>query len=515
LPGALGIVWAAAGAELVAQDASATAHTAPDGAAVEALGCGRDIGGDIAALVNGAPLVLADFKVGTTGAADPQFAAALAVDNGPRRKTAAGLELPSEIEEALQHEILSNPCFRSFERAIRQGEDDVSGRGRAIMQIELPITKTYDLTVEYLPGKFRRNYLLQLSFGLEIRDAKGRVVFAKSHGEQYRRTCFWEDAGDPAQADCLDLQGNAVDAAAEWRGLLRHEVQSLLAGVETELSSWRQLLEDASGAFYDRSYSAMLKLRGTAVRSREQLALPYLFVQTPAPPVNVNGLLTGLGERGFGQTPEGRGEFQNHYNVLFRSYLDRSLRGAIAASDAAENARVVLLSDAQSEAFRNAITIACAEQSQGFNAEDCLEPVYLIERLCDSANPEFGKARNPRGDACLRASLVFGRSLTRTNEEGLRNVREAEQRIQAAGFLRLPAAAEDVATVPCASADSKVPVPFLVGVSDTYYRIDAAAQNDDGLYLQDAAVEVVAAHAECLAAHVLQRYAAMDKRNEP
>jgi len=147
LAGALGIVWAAAGAGLAAQGAPVTAHTPSDNAALEALGCGRDIGGDIAALVNSAPLVLADFKVGTTGSADPVLAAALSVDNGPRRTNANGLEIPSEIEGALQHEILSSPCFRSFERAIQQGEDDVSGRGRAIMQIELPMTKTYDLTV--------------------------------------------------------------------------------------------------------------------------------------------------------------------------------------------------------------------------------------------------------------------------------------------------------------------------------------------------------------------------------
>jgi hypothetical protein len=485
----------------------ASQPAAQEPAAEDALGCGRDIGADLAALLGGAPLVLADFQAGTDGSVDASLAAALAVGNGPRETTPEGLVYPSDAEAALQHAILSHPCFRSFQRAVQQGDEDVSGTGRGVLQLQMPIARTYDLTVEYVPQKFRRNFLVELSFSLELRDAKGRLVFAKTHGENYRRTCFWEGAADGAP--CLDLQRNPVNLLEEWHRVLDRTIGALWAESETGLADWRRLLDAQTGAFRDRRYSTDLELNARQVRNREELALPYLFVQTPAPRVNINGLLAGFRDRGFSAVEQDRDALQNHHNVLFRSFLDRSLRAAFAARGAAANARVVLLSDTQSAAFQNAMTVVCAEQSQGFDKDDCLEPIYLIERLCDAANPDFGNARNPRGDVCLLASFAYGESLTRTTDEALGAVREAEQHIQGATYLRAPENARDPTTVSCTN-DSKELVPLLVGVSPRYNRIDGAAENDDGLYLIDAALDVMAVQADCMADQILTRFQSLN-----
>jgi hypothetical protein len=469
------------------------------------LDCGRDVTAVVDALVNGAPLILADLKAGADGRSDPLLATALSVANTPREKSAGGLEYPSELESALRSEVVRSPCFRAFERAVQQGAEDVSGVGRAVAQIEMPLARTYDLTVEYLPGKFRRNFLFQLSLVFDIRDDQGRVVFAESHGEHYRRTCFW-DIADEAGGACLDLQGRAVDALAEWRGVAHRGISELLAAAERGLFAWRQLLEAMSGVYYDRKYSTDLDLNARQVRNREQLSIPYLFVQTPSPRVNINGLLAGLRDRGLVEVADERPTLQNHYNVLFRSALDRSLRAAISAGEAAENARIMLLSDAQSEAFQNALLIVCAEQSRGFNRDDCLEPLHLIERLCQADSPEFATTRNRRGDSCVLASLAYGRSLTRLNDEDLVGVRDAEQRIQAAGYVRAPENARDAATIPCLNLESQEQSAHLVGVSDTYYRIDGETENDDGLYLMDAALEALIKQSECMAERLLERY---------
>ena len=49
----------------------------------------------------------------------------------------------------------------------------------------------------------------------------------------------------------------------------------------------------------------------------------------------------------------------------------------------------------------------------------------------------------------------------------------------------------------------------LVGASDTYLRVDDATQNDDGIYLVDAAVDAIRQQADCLADSLLDRYREM------
>jgi hypothetical protein len=213
---------------------------------------------------------------------------------------------------------------------------------------------------------------------------------------------------------------------------------------------------------------------------------------------------------------EQRAVVENHFDVLFRGALDRSLRATIAGGRAAEDTRVILLSDAQNEAFQNALLIACAAQGQGFNREDCLEPVYLIERLCDDKSAKFGTGRNPRGDACVLASLTYGRSLTSKADRDLEGVREARQLIQAQGHLREPGGpGADQSVVPCRDVKAQKMNTLVVGASDTYYRVDAAAENDDGLYLIDAAHAGLTMQADCMSGRVLERYEAILRAREP
>ena len=497
--------WLALGCSAIAQKQEREPVDTKAKASVE---CQRDIKSEISALVDRAPLVLADLKVGTDGSADAELASALGVANTPREIGDDGLEFPSAVEDAVTQLLRDNICYRAFDHIVSQGEEEVSGQNRAVMQIEIPLVNMQALTVEYAPGKFRRNYLFQLSLGFELRDRDGKVVFAHSHGENYRRTCFWEGTA-AANQQCLDLQEQPIDPISTWRQVIDDSVFALLDGVSRELVNWRRLLAEQSGAFYDRRYSSNRKVDGVQARNRTELAAPYLLVQTPAPRLNINGLLAGLNERGYTAQNLLRNDLQNYYNILFRSFLDHSLREAIVAKGDVENTRIVLLSDAQSEAFQNAMIITCAEQSRGFNREDCLAPVKLIESLCDAAHPDFGQGRNSRGDTCMLASLAFGNSLTRTNNESLGRVRDAQQRIQAAAYLRAPENGRDRATLQCRNPESRKIAGHLVGASETYYRIDTEQENDDGIYLQDAAVRVMKQQADCMAQHLLVGYHAI------
>ena len=471
-------------------------------------GCTRDIGKDVSALVNRAPVVLADIHVGQNGRTHPMFAMALGVGDEGRTKNESGLEVPSPVEDELGRQFVENPCFRAFERIINQGVEDVSGVNRAVMQVEMPFADYQELTVQYAPGKFRRNHLFQISFGFELRDADGKVVFARSYADNYRRTCFWE--GTPAEdSACRDLQDAPVDVAEEWRGLIKHSVGVFLASIGSDLGGWRSMLADLSGEFLDRRYSQDREVDALQVRNRDQLALPYLFVQTPTPRVNVRGLLAGLDDRGYAMADARADSLQNHFNILFRSYLDRSMQSSIANLDDAANARIVLLSDAQSVAFANATMISCAEQSRAFNREDCLAPVKLIERLCDASSHDFGQHRNPRGDICVLSSLAFGRSLTRTNDEGVSGVRDAQQRIQAAAYLRPAEEPRSTTRVGCENPETQKLVGHIVGASDNYLRVDDAGENDDAIYLVDAAVDAIRQQADCLAASLVDRYREM------
>ncbi|WP_460225509.1 hypothetical protein [Aurantivibrio infirmus] len=463
--------------------------------------CNRGLTNYVSALINRAPLILADFKIGTDGSSDPSLASALAVSNTPR-ETIDNLEYPSELEVKIGESLHDDPCFQVYGRIIRQGEQESSGKSRAILQMQMPFAKMDTLAVEYLEGQFRRNYFFQATFSFELRDGKGRVVFAKSSANNYRRTCFW----NLPQTDCLDLQNNPVNPDDAWRLVIASGINSLLNEVAIELVAWHDMLEEQSGDFYDRRYSQDIELDGRQVRTREQLALPYLFVQSPQPRININGLLAGLSERKFLTEEHKRDDFQNYFNVLFRSELDKALRLTIEKHQALENTRIMLLSDTNSAAFQNAMMIACAEMGRGFNSEDCLEPVKLIENLCSEEPKAASSERAKINDQCLLSSLSFGRSLTRANDESLDKLRDAQQRIQMASHLRLPEERDNKETVKCINLETEEISGHLVGVSENYYRVDNENENDDGYYLMDAAHKVVELQSHCLADEIVNRY---------
>jgi len=463
--------------------------------------CNRGLTNQISALVNRAPLILADFKVGTDGSSDASLASALSVNNIPRQ-TIDNLEHPSQLEVSIGESIRNDPCFQIYGRIIRQGEQEESGKSRAILQLQMPYAKMDTLAVEYLGGQFRRNYFFQATFSFELRDDKGRIVFAKSSVNNYRRTCFWK----LPETRCLDLQNNPIDVNQAWQEVLSSGINILLNQVAVEIVAWHDMLEEQSGEFYDRRYSQDINLDGRKVRTRDQLSLPYLFIQSPQPRININGLLAGLSERKFLSPSQDRKQFQNYFNVLFRSELDKALRQAIEEHQTLENTRIMLLSDTNSAAFQNAMMIACAEMGRGFNAGDCLEPVKLIENLCGKNPKTYSSERAKINDKCLLSSLSFGRSLTRTNQESLDTLRDSQQRIQMASHLRLPNERTSKKTVKCINLETEEINGHLVGVSENYYRVDNEDENDDGFYLLDAAHKVITSQSHCLANEIIDRY---------
>jgi len=466
--------------------------------------CQRNMGRTISQLVGGAPLIFANLAVGENGASHPGLAAALGVTNSPRNSQ-DGIEFTSDLEFAVTDYIKAHPCYRAYERTIQLGEEDTSGVNRAVLQMQLPYTDLQTLTVEYLPGEYRQNYLFKSVFGFELRDGDGRVVFSRSHAQQYRRTCFQEAATN----NCLDLQGNPIDVNAAWVEVLSRGVANLLAGTASEMDQWYESLQQLRDQFFDRRFSDEIEISAAQARNRDALAQPYLFVQTPMPRVNINGLLAGLSERGYSAEQYNRNDLQSYYNIYFRGQLDSALREAIDLSGDATNSRILLLSDAQSKAFANAMIIACAEQGRGANEEDCLEPVILIETLCGE-----DAGLNPRiRDKCLLSSMSFGRSLTRVSEEQLDNVGQAEQRIQLAGHLRSPDNRSATATTPCFNPETEQLAGHTVGISEAYIRVGNSVQNDDRVYLMDAASQALTMQASCMAETIVSTYQSMLSAN--
>jgi hypothetical protein len=109
----------------------------------------------------------------------------------------------------------------------------------------------------------------------------------------------------------------------------------------------------------------------------------------------------------------------------------------------------------------------------------------------------------------MLASLAFGNSLTRANDESLGTIRSAQQRVQAASYLRSADEPRSKTRVSCFNPEAEEMQGHVVGISDEYYRIDNAVQNDDGIYLVDAAVDGLRQQADCLASSILDRYQAM------
>jgi hypothetical protein len=58
------------------------------------------------------------------------------------------------------------------------------------------------------------------------------------------------------------------------------------------------------------------------------------------------------------------------------------------------------------------------------------------------------------------------------------------------------------------------PFPSLVGTSDRYLRFDGEAENDDGLYILEAAVRALRSQTDCIARKLVEQYTGLDQRDE-
>ena len=197
-----------------------------------------------------------------------------------------------------------------------------------------------------------------------------------------------------------------------------------------------------------------------------------------------------------------RSDMQLFYDELFRSRLAAELRNKFAQANSVEQARILILSDAQSEAFQNAMLIACAEQSQGFNQDDCLAPVKLIEKLCK------GKSSSKSPDSCRLATLYFNKFASKSGKaQG--DWSEATQLAGASSFLRTPGRSERTKAVSCYNSVIKKKSPVLMGISDTYFKVSRGESRDDGYYLLDAVNAALDEQVECLATHIVEQYQGM------
>ncbi|MEM1153603.1 MAG: hypothetical protein AAGI44_05645 [Pseudomonadota bacterium] len=473
----------------------------------QSKGCEKSLHRELSALVGGAPIMLADLQAGLDGTLDPTLAAALGTDNSPREAVADGLVGMSPLEIALAQRIATHRCFRAFERAVKLGESDVSGKNRAVLQLTATYGKLDTTEVEYLESRYRRNYMFHLGLGIELRDGSGKIVFARSFADSQFKTCMWQvKAG--VTTECLNprTNENPIIVDEEWRSVIDDAITELLAESSTGLSEWYQLLRNQTGMMFDRKYSIEREVSGIDARVRTQLAAPYLFVKTPSPGLAMKYLFDSLEEAGYALNRDSKRVLKAQFNMVFRARLEGSVRNEIARLQDVQNSRVVLLTNEQEKAFKDAVIAACAVQTRGHEKEDCLKPVKLLERLCDTSNSEFGKGSNPRGDRCIQASMAFGESYQRVSRNKTDTVREARQMIETVGFIKKAETPAKFTQVVCRAPSSESTGTVIVGKSDNYLRVIDAAQNDDGIYLLSAALDALNKQVECVARDLLRRY---------
>lgn len=451
--------------------------------------CVQDISPSIRNLIDDASLIFAGVRVGQTGKTNSSLEASLNLTQNPRYQTSDNLELDSAIETYTQEKLFTHPCFSEFKHLIERGLHDESGEARSSLLIRLPFTKLDVNTVEYLPGKFRRNFAYRLSVILELFDANGYLVFSQDFSSVFRQSCYWQGIHDNRNS-CMNLVKNDVDQEKGWQTAFGRAVDALLLATQHQLPNWSRLKK-------------VKKSRTRKVGKMEQEAnqAPLLIlVHMPTHSLDIS-FLTGSEQPDNSNSPLLVQEsLLDHYQSVFRSTLARQIfQHSYPGGRESSQVNIMVLPDIASTAFTQAMMINCAEQSKGYVRGNCFDIRDTIENVCKSiADKKFAEP----GIKCVRLYLSIAHPFLHKHEEQVLGVRDSQQQVSAYSFMdRLNGQRVEKPEV-CFNPLTREHTQILQGMSQNYLRVEGQKQNDDEVYLHDAVLDVISKQSLCLVKHL-------------
>jgi hypothetical protein len=431
-------------------------------------------------------------RIGIDGSGDKELAKVLKVSNKPGRKLGVGVYAPSQMELAMHALLKKNEKFGQL-FAVLNPDDEESPRGNGAFSVHLARTTVTE--VEYLPGKRRRSYFIELGMSFTLADARGRMVFATEVADYDVLHCFIE----PGKT-CIDnVSGQPFGLSGYWRSLLNKVTGKVLEETITGLRQWDDLLQHLLARVVIKKYGETLRLEKNAVyvRNKKLADYPYLFVEVPD--VKDQHLMSALKARGGVLDRTQRALLNRYATSIFRNELDRQLRSRLEHSRSVKQAGIFIVPDREAAWFQDAMARIVADAVNAGEYEIVITEEGAREELAEEIR-NFGKICDEGGapakaDRCFEVRVFFGKAQTKTAKGDLKGVTEANQNITASGLLvdkhlQPNKDPRKDRFFPHSIKDPRMRIVTVANQSPSYLRAttNKPGENDDGIYLQQIAL---------------------------
>ncbi len=440
-------------------------------------------------------------RAGTDGSSDPYLAKALGVPNTPGRKVGKGVYAPSKLEVALHGMLKGRSGYQALEILLNP-DDEIQPKAHANFAVDFARTTVTE--VEYVAGKRRRSYFFELGVSFRVLDAQGREVFSREFVSFSPKICIIESANAPCKNE---RSKRPIDPVATWQSLLRGTLDNALQGSASGLEAWAGLLSHLKARVELRLFGERLRMekQATYIRNKRLAEFPYLFLSIR--PISVDGFIKDLKARGAEMDRRKKDQLQRHATTMLRNALDRSLQARLRRSGSVKQAGIFLLPDSDAIWFKDALSRIVSDAVNYGDFEIVIDDAGERKQLA-SDPAEFGKpcgkkAPKQRGDLCLDvvSSYKQGKMHAARPHGG---VQEAQQLAAFFGALRDPYTAQYYPQ----DLPRKGRILSGAGKSDHYTRVVGAdrSQNDDRIYLLEAALKALQELGEAMAGHGVRTF---------
>ncbi len=450
-------------------------------------------------------------RVEQGGTVDQRLADVLNSKNHRGKKLKDGVYAPSELERKLHAIFQADPGFAKLSFSL---DPDKVENAQANASFTLDYSRTTETEIEFIPGKIRRSYFIEIGVGFTLLDRFGRTVFATEVADYDVVHCFIEQ-----QSTCIDnLTNDVFSLNIYWQNLLKKTTQQAVERVSSGLRQWDSVLKHMTARIILNKAGEKLKLLKNAEYTRyHNLAdHPYLFLTIQA--ASIKKLLNGMAKRGIELNAAEQARLGGFSTTLFRHHLDASLRRQHNNASSSRDAGIFIIPEHGSAWFNDAMTriVADAVNAEKFNIVTDKNGV-LKKQLIESAR-NYGSLckRNDtirNVDQCLEIRVMVRDGQTQTSDASQGEVETAVQQSPVAAMLVDPAvnAKEDVNYTRLYPHSIKSPANRILTAAEQspeYYRFthQSAAQNDDATYLKIASFKAMLKLSEEMASSVIQTF---------
>jgi hypothetical protein len=440
-------------------------------------------------------------RAGTDGSSDPYLAKALGVPNSPGRKLGKGVYAPSKLEVALHGMLKGRSSYRALETLLNP-DDEIQPKAHANFAVDFARTTVTE--VEYVEGKRRRSYFFELGVSFRVLDAQGREAFSREFVHFSPKICIIESANAPCKNE---RSKRPIDPVATWRSLLNGTFDSALQGTVSGLEAWAGLLSRLKARVELRLFGERLRMekQATYIRNKRLAEFPYLFLAIK--PVGVDGFIKDLKARGAEMDRRKTTLLQRHATTMLRNALDRSLQTRLRRTGSVKQAGIFLLPDSEAIWFKDALSriVSDAVNYGDFEIviDDAGERKELASDPLEFGRPCGKKGPKQRGDLCIDVVSSYKQGKTHAAKPH-GGVQEAQQLAAFFGALRDPYTAQYY------PRDLSRNERILSGASksDHYTRVVGAdrKQNDDRIYLLEAALKALQELGQAMAGHGVRTF---------